>query len=230
MARKKPVGSLQAPTYPTFADARNLGATVLRTIWQGSGDDGYFEHRFLSNGKPITLEVDPEADVAKVIADNGFVVDGMMNGSVGILEIDLVAGNVAFWEAQQANEVERFAEFLMECKWTGVTALQATLTFGCVPDEEESYLDTDVSVTAVSTTPASKKGAVTALLQGTIGVIKSLEGCDELLLAVARKCGKRVALSVDTATRSFTFSGGGKRVTVKVPAKALTAYKRKIEL
>jgi hypothetical protein len=47
---------------------------------------------------------------------------------------------------------------------------------------------------------------------------------------VRDKCGLKVELVVDVEKRTFTFSGNGKRLSVKVPKTALSVTRFKIDL
>jgi hypothetical protein len=73
--------------FPILVAAKAAGATLLRTIWQGHGDDGCFEHQLFKNRQRMNFKGNVETDVETIIEENGFIIDGMMNGSVGILEI-----------------------------------------------------------------------------------------------------------------------------------------------
>jgi hypothetical protein len=212
--------------YPRLVEARKAGATFLRSVFEGFSDDGCFFHTFLKNGSPIQLDVDPDTDIESLIEENNFIVDGDMNGSVSILEIDLNSGDAIFWDAQQASETERFAELLLRCEWNSVTSLNATVTW-LSEDGGDSY---EAQLSKVGSTPRKIGSSLEEDLSSLFYRLESLEGGDELTHEVRDKCGLKTDLHVDVEKRTFTFSGNGKRLSVKVPKNALDVTRFNIDL
>ena len=209
----------------SLVKARNAGATSLRTVWEGFGDDGCFEHTFLKNGKPIKPRVDPDSDIEGLIEEKEFSVCGECNGSVGLLEIDLVTGEASFWEDDsQPLEEGRFAEFLVKCEWQHTTQLTADIKW-----KREG---TEAKISGISSTPKNAAKLLKQDLSILLYRLEGLEGGDEELLEdkVRRQCGMSVSLVIDVPKRSFVFSGNGKRVTVKVPKNTLSVTRFQVDL
>jgi predicted DNA-binding WGR domain protein len=212
--------------YPSLAEARKEGATFLRSVFEGYGDDGCFDHTFLKNGSPIGIDVDPETDIESLIEENQFEVDGYGGGTVGILEIDLLSGAAVFW-ADFASDTERFAEFLLHCQWTCTTSLTATIRFKL---SEDIFYDREIK--NVREFPATN---ILDDLDSRLAFLLNCldeprDCCDRMLDDVRDKCGLKVELVVDVEKRTFTFSGNGKRLSVKVPKTALSVTRFKIDL
>jgi hypothetical protein len=224
-ARQRIAKKDRKPLWQNLVEARKAGATYLRTTWEGYGDDGCFKHQLFKDGQRINLKSDVEADVATIVAENGLMIDGEMNGSVGILEIDLVSGQAAFWDAQQPAEAQRFAEFLLRCEWAQADTLAANIKLlidddGCPVQEVKS----------VTTDPASAKKVLQPELKTLLYRIDYLEGGEELTEKIRQQCGTSVSLSVDVAARTIVFTGKGKNVSVKVSKNSLEIKRFKIDL
>lgn len=200
-----------------LVEARDAGATLLRTIWNGFGDDGCFEHILFKDGKGQEFHSDDFDDAVNVVVDqNDIIVDGMMDGSVGILEIDLLTGKGRFWDAQQANEEERFAEFLLRCEWAGAAKVGARVAFS---RDDDGCLEQAVSDESADSWQETED--LNTLLTRLIYRADYCECGDELTETIRQECGTDVLLEVDVPERTFRFSGQGKHVVVKVPADAL---------
>lgn len=203
-----------------LTQARDAGATLLRTVWDGYGDDGCFQHKLFRNGKE--LRVAPVGDeelgeaIAALVKEKGMTFDGIMNGSVGIIEVDLVTGEGRFWDAQQPMEVERFAELLTRCEWAGATKLSAHVVLS---GDEEGYLEQ--SVTAVSSDCWLDRDALAPLFRRSMHRAAYCEAEDSLFKTIRKECGGDVSLEINVPERTFVFSGQGRRVSVKVPGDAL---------
>ncbi len=148
-----------------------------------------------------------------------------MNGSVGILEIDLVSGQAAFWDTQQAAETQRFAEFLLRCEWAQAATLAANLKL--LVDDDDCP---EQEVTSVTTDPAIAKKVLQPELETLLHRIDDLEGGEELTEKIRHQCGTSVSLTVDVAARTFVFTGNGKKVSVKVPKNELEVTRFKVDL
>jgi hypothetical protein len=218
--------------YSSLVAARQAGATLLRSVWNGHGDDGMFEHLLLKDSLPANLDIDPEEDVIGIMDEQGFVVEGEAHGSVGILEVDLGSGDSIFWRSDyQAVEQDRFAEFLMKCEWAKVEALNAT--FSWKPEEECSELDSAHAVANLKLGPLPQRVAKSLKdgLRRLLHFIEWLEGDGENeIIEVRRQCGLQVKLVVDVVGRTFTFEGRGKQVQFRVPAGLLEAERFKVDL
>jgi hypothetical protein len=211
--------------YPRLAEARVAGATFVRCVFEGFGDDGCFMHQVFKNGKEIDFNVDVETDVESIVEQNGFIVDGMMNGSVGILEIDLKSGEAVFWDAQQAAETQRFAEFLLRCEWEKAVTLAANIKM--LVDEDDCP---EQELSSVTIDPASAKKVLQPELKKLLYRIDHLEGGEELMGQIRHQCGTSVTLKVDVAARTFVFAGNGKKVSAKVPKNELEVTRFKVDL
>lgn len=200
--------------------ARDAGATLLRTVWDGYGDDGCFQHKLFRNGKelrvaPVGNEELGEA-IAALVKEKGMTFDGIMNGSVGIIEVNLVTGEGRFWDAQQPMEVERFAELLTRCEWAGATTVKAEVELS---GNEDGYIE--LSVTAVSSDCWRDRDALAPLFRRSMHRAAYCEAEESLFTTIRRECGSDVSLEVHVPERTFVFSGRGRRVSVKVPGDAL---------
>lgn len=142
--------------------------------------------------------------------------DGIMNGSVGIIEIDLLTGEGRFWDAQQPMEVERFAELLKRCEWAGATKVKAEVALS---GDEDGYLE--LSVTAVSSDCWRDRDALAPLFRRSIHRAAYCEADDSLFATIRRECGRDVSLEINVPERTFVFAGQRQRVSVSVPSDAL---------
>lgn len=203
----------------SLAKAAAAGATTLRSVWHGFGDDGSFKHLFLAHGKPLDVAIDPEQDVQRIVADNDLTINGNMNGSVGVLTVDLTSGQAVFRHSDFANEYERFAEFLNECEWAAASTVTATvvITYEAIAGRRIAGFD----LKKLSTTPPRSAEAARASLFTLIDRLLRMESDDDLLASIMAQCGDTFTVSVDLASRTFVFAGGGKKVTAQVPADAL---------
>ena len=225
MAKKGTDRETKASSWSGLTNARNAGATHIRTVWDGHGDDGFFSHELFRNGEPFSFDGDVDSDIEAVTEKHGLIIDGEMNGSVGILEIDLTTGQATFWDAQQAGETQRFAEFLMRCEWEHAESISVEVRFS--QGDDDCW---DQDVTKFMSTPAGAKEILQPLLERLLYRIDYLEGGEGFLDEVRRQCGSSVALTIDVTARQFVFSGNGKRVSATVPSESLAITRFSIDL
>ena len=205
------------PLFPQLSKARELGATSLRTIWNGHGDDGCFEHQLFKNGRKINLEANVDADVEAICEENAFVYEGINNGSVGVLELDLLTGQGTWRGADNARDVERLAEFLLQCQWISCTNLTAKIAFLMEDDDID-----DVVISNLAAKPSVAIKPLKGELSRLAFILAEVEASGKTLVdRVRSECGDTVQLEVNISDRTFAFAGCGKKVSVKVPDKAL---------
>ena len=221
-----------------LVEARATGVTLLRTFWEGHGDDGFFQHQFLKKTKPFNpvfksgsqenkFQSSITTDVEEILTANDCSWIGEQDGSVGLLEIDLLSGQATWWEASFSSEHARLAEFLQRCEWVNANSVASVIKFS---DDDDS---SNEEVTSVTSSPATAKKKIQSELQTLISRLNSFESYDDeetLTQKVRRQCGASVSLTVDVARRTFVFTGNGKKVSLKVPKNELEIKRFKVEL
>ncbi len=205
------------PLFPELSKAREFGVTSIRTIWDGHGDDGCFEHQLFKKDQKVNVEASVDADVEAIVQENAFVYEGEGNGSVGVLELDLLTGQGTWRGADHARDVDRLAEFLLQCQWISCTSLTAKIAF---------LVEDDVIQNVVISNLAAKPSVAVRPLKDGLSrlafILAEVEASGKTLVdRVRSECGDTVQLEVNISDRTFAFAGCGKKVSVKVPDKAL---------
>jgi hypothetical protein len=225
------------PQNGKLAQACSVGATLLRTVWEGHGDDGFFQHQFFKKTKPFNpvfesgvqedkFQSSITTDVEEILTANDCSWIGEQDGSVGLLEIDLLSGQATWWEASFSSEHARLAEFLQRCEWVNANSVASVIKFS---DDDDS---SNEEVTSITSSPATAKKAIQSELQTLISRLNYFESYDDeetLMQKVRRQCGASVSFTVDVARRTFVFTGNGKKISVKVPKNELEIKQFKIE-
>jgi hypothetical protein len=250
VVKKKPEnGRRTKSNYPTstasdtaITRVRATGATHLRTVWDGWGDGGCFNHNLYFSPKSTPENCDDDElnkEVERLLLRNGLADEygGTSCGTVGILALNLRTGS-AVWTCGEGDRVGRCAEILLMCKMERVDSLKGTLTIKReLVDHDEEMGDIWCSYGAVgklSAHPGPDRHSLTALSE-TIGrAFASMDDglcADEGLLdQLWMSCGTTVKMTVDVATRTFVFTGKRKKVSVKVPKRVLKVTRFTVDL
>ena len=199
---------------PRFADEllelRNAGATSILIYYRGFGDDGCFEWDAYKGCNIIPKIVSESlAEFIIEMADLNDL-DGMAEGSIGIIHVDLSTGKVYAQGAAYVSIEDRVREFLELCTWAKCKSIKARITV-------DDYIEVK-KVTKAK--PASASDFVAERLQSLFGFIRNNEcyaeefpshtedsSLYEILLSHCANEGDQLDLEIDVNEGRFKFSG-----------------------
>ena len=118
------------PLYPEIKRLKDAGATLIRTVFEGVGDDGVFRSTVYKNKKVMSISDcldDYDGDIQNIYENEKIVLpSGDQDGYTSILIIELANGECSVG-GQYAMGDERKNEVFENLSWEGIAEIKATM-------------------------------------------------------------------------------------------------------
>jgi predicted DNA-binding WGR domain protein len=150
--------------YPEIKRLKDAGATLIRTVFEGVGDDGCFFSTVYKNNEILAISNQLDCyngDIGRIYANNNMELPtGDAWGCTSILIIELANGKCSI-----ANDVlDRQNELFENLVWEGVEEIKATILITKEEDEEDDdysistlALEKKIEIKPCSNLPKGKK-------------------------------------------------------------------------
>ena len=189
------------------------GATSILIYYRGCGDDGCFEWDAFNGCKKMPDIVSDELAEFIIGKTDLNDLDGMAEGAIGIIHVDLSTGKVYAQEASCVSIGERVEEFLGLCSWAKCKSIKARIKL----QVDDNFIEVKKVAKAI---PSAASAFVKERLQSLFGFIQNNEGYEEefpsdtedsslydILLSHCGNEGDEFDLVIDVNEGRFKFSG-----------------------
>ena len=195
---------------------RDSGATSILIYYRGCNDDGCFEWDAFNGCEKMPDIVSYKLAEFIIGKANLNDLDGMANGAIGIIHVDLSTGKVYVNSGSYVSIGERVEEFLWLCSWAKCKSIKARIEL-CVYDVDNNFIDVIEVAKAI---PVAASDFVEERLQSLFGFIENNNSygedfpsdtkdsslCD-ILLSHCGNEGDEFDLEIDVNEGRFKFSG-----------------------
>ena len=134
------------PLYPEIKRLKDAGATLIRTVFEGVGDDGVFRSTVYKNKKVMPISDcldDYHGDIQNIYENEKIELpNGDQDGEISILTINLADGKCCV-SGDAEGTGDRKDELFENLIWEGIEEIKATIL--ATGDDEDDEGPSDVS-------------------------------------------------------------------------------------